>query len=103
MNGIKLNDIIKLVEKAYRFTDGNKLICSNCGRAFYKINFVEKDQSDIILIEDNVKVICDDHLIWDLLIDPEVFEQIYICKRISITQIEVRKKDAKLFLPNRIN
>jgi len=104
--------VFRAVEHAVEI-EQDMLFCSECKKGFYKISLVDSDQPDFILTDKyvndyNKPYCCNDHILYDLLIDPEVSEPILI----SITnkpklgrkiQVHVNKVDARLFLPERMN
>ena len=104
--------VFRAVEYAVEI-DQDMLFCSECKKGFYKISLVDSDQPDFVLADKYVNdfdklYCCNDHILYDLLIDPEVSEPILI----GIThnhklgrkiQVHVNKVDARLFLPERMN
>jgi hypothetical protein len=102
---IEYTVVFSAVEKAVDM-NSPMLQCSECGKGFYKITMVDMDQPDFILIDDQY-FRCDDHVLYDLIIDPEVTTTILIgqtkYKGTSKTQVHIRKVDAQIFIPNRNN
>lgn len=99
--------IFKQIEKVLE-ADGQFLECNQCGRSFIKISFVDKSEPDFIFYGNEEVFKCEDHLLYDLLVNPLTTEPI----RISLTknkklgrklQVEVRNIDAAIFLPDRLN
>jgi len=104
--------VFEAVEKAFEMQQ-DMLLCSECKKGFYKLAIVDIDEPDYILNDSNIvdengnPYRCKDHVMYDLLVDPEVGKELMmpiISKKIGRkTQIRAGKIDAKLFLPNRTN
>ena len=104
--------IFKAVEHALEMNE-DMLFCSECKKGFFKVLMVDENQPDFLLVDkfigdDGELYKCKDHLLYDLLIDPEVSEQIVINKTINKNsgrkiQVYLNKTDARLFLPDRMN
>lgn len=99
-NKIHYSEVFKAVEKAVE-TDTVQLQCGECGLGFYKIVWVGLDEPDYIE-EEGQTYKCSDHLLYDLLVNPEVTQSIMITQ-VRKVQVHVKRIDAQLFIPNRYN
>lgn len=104
---IHYSEVFKAVEKAVE-AGAAQLVCSECGKGFYKITTVGIDEPDYI-IEEGHTYKCSDHVVYDLLFNPEITQPIILSSSVPKkirklkTRIEIRKIDAQLFIPNRYN
>ncbi len=97
-------EVFKAVERAVD-ADAVQLMCSQCGKGFYKILWVGIDEPECI-IEEGFTYKCEDHLLYDLFVNPESTETIVIRTKEKIgrkIRVVVHKVDAQLFIPNRYN
>lgn len=111
-NKIPYEVVFRAVEHAVEI-EQEMLFCSKCKKGFYKIIMVDTDQPDFILLdkytnENGKPYTCEDHILYDLLIDPEISEPIVISKTVKEKlgrkiQVHLTKTDARLFLPERQN
>lgn len=104
---IDYSEVFEAVEKAVE-ANATQLLCSECGQGFFKITMVGMDEDDFI-IEEGLTYKCDDHVLYDLLVNPEITQPIILSSSVPKkirklkTRIEIRKIDAQLFIPNRYN
>lgn len=101
------SEVFEAVEKAVE-SNATQLLCSECGKGFYKITFVGIDEADYI-IEEGLIYKCSDHIVYDLLVNPEITQSIVIGTKVPDkirklkTRVEIKMVDAQLFIPNRYN
>jgi hypothetical protein len=103
MKYIELTEIFEAVEKAVQM-HAMPLVCLDCGKRFYKINMVDEDEPDYIAVDPDVH--CNDHVLYDLLVNQFKSEKILaqnVVTKNNKPQIQAKWIDAKIFLPNRTN
>lgn len=104
-NKITYLELFRVVEKAVQMA-APMLLCSECGKGFYKVNVVELDEPDFICLEDK-DFKCDDHILYDLMFDPETTTPIMVGRTLfkgtKKVQVQIHKVNAQIFIPNRNN
>jgi len=101
-NKIPYSEVFNAIEKILDMGNA-QLKCSECGKGFFKLSFVDQDEPDLI-IDDKGVYNCSDHLLYDLLVNPEITENLTIgTRKDRKAQLAVRYIDAQIFILKRNN